>query len=171
MPQFDGNFESRVPPIIQGPDDESPDAPARAQLKRSRWTAACYARLMRRRGPLLAVVAMAFLAGRLLGLHFHAEDHDHLPAHEAVAHVESEADAHHLDDHLLNGDQDIESTAMPVSHPASVAATLILVFLVSAALAAPPSSHLRTERPPLRPPRLRRRSSLLPPSQGPPLAV
>ena len=114
---------------------------------------------------------MAFLAGRLLGLHFHAEDHDHLPAHEAVAHVESEADAHHLDEHLLNGDQDIESSAMPISRPSSVAAPLILVFLVLVALSAPRTTGLRTERPLLRPPRLRRRSSLLPPSQGPPLAV
>lgn len=66
-------------------------------------------------------------------------------------------DAHHLDDHLLNGDQDIESSAMPVSYPSSIAAPLILVFLVLAALTAPRTTDLRTERPPLRPPRLRRR--------------
>lgn len=114
---------------------------------------------------------MAFLACRLLGLHFHAEDHDHLPSQEAVAHVESESDEHHLDDHLLNGDEDIESSAMPVSGPSSVATPLILVFLVLAALTAPPSALLRAERPPFRPPPLWRRSALLPPSQGPPLAV
>jgi hypothetical protein len=131
----------------------------------------CYARIMRPRGPVLTVVAMAFLASRLLGLHFHAEDHDHLPAHEAVAHVESEADGHHLDDHLLNGDQDVEPSAVPIGHPSGVAAPLILVFLIFAALTALRASGLRAVHPPLRPPRLWRRSLLLPPSQGPPLAV
>lgn len=126
---------------------------------------------MRFRGPLLAGAALVFLASRLLGLHFHAVDldHDHHAQPVAAVHLETEADDHHLDDHLLSGDIDVESIAVPIDRKPPATAPVLFLSRGIGALREPVVEAVRAEKPPLPPPRRSRSIFNLPPSQGPPV--
>lgn len=124
---------------------------------------------MHPRGLVLAGLALVFLASRLLGLHLHAGDHDHQPEHESAIHLEIAADDHHLDDHLLNGERDVESIAIPTDHKRPVTVPALSCCYGVFALLLPLSGPVRANRPPLPPPRPSRWAFILPPSQGPPV--
>jgi hypothetical protein len=126
---------------------------------------------MRFRGPVLAGAALVFLASRLLGLHFHSvdRDHDHHSEPVAAVHVQADADDHHLDDHLLNGDRDVESIALPTDRKPAATVAVLFFCQGDGALREPIAGAVRVEKPPLPPPRRSRSAFNLPPSRGPPI--
>ena len=127
----------------------------------------------------MATLVLVVLISRTLGAHFHLNephhqhDHDHLLSSIAAvqstsaSHIGMEAD--HLLDHEA-GAVDVEDIAAPAGAQAQ------LLLVVASCLGIALSLASAVERfpvlqPPFRPPRLRLRFHLTPPSHGPPLAA
>ena len=133
---------------------------------------------MKLRPAILLVIAMGFLLTRAAGLHFHVVDWHH-GSPVASVHTENwlphgpfadfERDHHQV--HLA-GAQEVESAVTPVGSVMKVIPALVIFAFIGMALRLVPFAGLLVPiRGPFRPPRLRSRAELLPPSQGPPLAA
>ena len=125
-------------------------------------------RRVRFQRSILVCCALAFLVARALGLHFHQPaPHDH-DAGEIQLAVPDHATGNHAALHQ-QGDSDLDA---PLAAVAKSPLSLFLLAgsaLLAGLLPVPSGSlRLRVSWRPLRPPRGKRRSLLLPPSQGPP---
>jgi hypothetical protein len=95
----------------------------------------------------------------------HAEPHSH-------AHVVTVFDADHFETHEHQGDVDIDPLAKAFGKGPVLQLFAALLFALGIAwLLIPPLPIVRAVLPPLRPPKVRFRPYLLPPSQAPPSAA
>ncbi len=135
----------------------------------------------------IAVVALclSLAAVRVLGLHSHVSHGDRvdtdsvLSAVFGTAHVHedhvvlsaADTEAVHIAAHFDHGDVDVDSPAMGVAKASLLQAPLILVGILCALVVPHPKRVAPVLQPPLRPPRIRLRRFLLPPTQAPPRTV
>lgn len=134
---------------------------------------------MKLRSVILVMLALAVLLSRTAGLHFHvAETHDHALFKEAQAagmppapHMHTGLESDHLLDHEAGAHDVDSSTALAAAMFKTMPLLVVVAFIGIALLLMPSMESLRLTRAPSRPPRLRSRSQLLPPSQGPPSAA
>jgi hypothetical protein len=128
---------------------------------------------------MLVLLVGAVLISRTAGLHFHMPELHHHAHQSGAVHDHAEdplpmpsfgLDSEHLQEHLT-GARDADATATPINVKFQSALVILVLAFVGIAMLLMLRRHQLPVWAPFRPPRLRRRACLLPPSQGPPLAA
>lgn len=120
---------------------------------------------VRRHGLIIVFLCAILAVVRISGVHVHFSPSN---AHEAVVEVISDHDAGHIDSHTSHGDIDVEASAKSIAKLSGMSLLTALIALVWLLFVAPVVLTLRRCAPSTRPPKWRKRSYLIPPSQAPP---
>ena len=117
------------------------------------------------RNAAVVIACLSLAAARVLGLHSHI---GHSDEHDLFGIGVADIEVAHMSDHLLHGDVDVDSPAVSAAKSSLPAVTLLIIGIVCALVVRSSVRLTYIAHPPFRPPKLRSRRYLLPPTQAPP---